>query len=84
MKTYAEKTNTILYWSLNFTQEFEDCDLVEPSKSDKKDAIKTLRKMFAEKTDEQLAQSLELWDWEKETVEDEPDWDTLPGGKDYD
>ncbi len=84
MKTYAEKINTILYWSFNFTQEFENCDLVEPSKSDKKDAIKTLRKMFATKTDEELAQSLELWDWDKEEVEDEPDWDTLPGGKDYD
>jgi hypothetical protein len=80
MKT---KINTILYWSLNFTQDFEDCDLYEPSKSSREDAIQVLRKMFETKTNAELAQSLELWDYEKEEVDDEPDWDTLPGGKDY-
>ena len=84
MKNFPKKTNTILYWSFDFTQEFEDCDLLQPTKADKKDAIKVLRKILSNKTDEELVEHLEVPGWEKEEIDCEPDWDTLPGGKDWD
>lgn len=84
MKKYTSvyKTVTKYGWSFNFETKLENVDynVTNPNK----EAIKHLREMFAKHSDEELVDYLECWDEEKIEVEDEPDWDTLPGGKDYD
>jgi uncharacterized protein YbbK (DUF523 family) len=79
MKTYTStftKVN-IEYWSVNFCIEREG-GLTTP-----REAFEYL-KFLIEQEGEEFIDRLEMWGREQEEVENEPDWDMLPGGKDYD
>lgn len=78
MKKYTPtyKTVTTKYWSFDFTvttEEYEEVDVVQ-----------YFKEIIAKMSDFEIKDCLQCWDEDVEEVENEPDWDMLPGGKDYD
>lgn len=83
MKKYIPeyKSKTSYNLSFNFTLELDD---------DEGDcyhsvlAIEKLKELIDTENIIDLGNRVEIWEVETEEYEVEPDWDMLPGGKDYD
>lgn len=78
MKKYTPtyKTVTTKYYSFNFDTTTEDDEQV--------DIAQYLKEIIANMSKDEIKSCIQFWDEEVEEVENEPDWDMLPGGKDYD
>jgi len=67
-------------WSLRFTTKVEGNSVSSPFDQ----ALKELKEKLDKNDLKSIGAVLDLDDTETIYVEDEPDWDMLPGGKDYD
>jgi antitoxin component HigA of HigAB toxin-antitoxin module len=83
MKKYVPeiKFKTTYYISFNFTVEIDDD---EGNKYDTLLALQELEYILKHENPTTILQRFEVVESDTEEYEDKPDWDMLPGGKNYD